>query len=146
MPASTKRPAGVTRRRGGKPKSREMTEVDIYVSHLPLPHQEFVQQLRDFIHQKYPELMEALKWKAAVYSLNGTSYLLGIQAFKRHVNLDFFQGAKLYNPHGILKGTGKLVRHVTFRTIEDIRYSRIQALIDQTIAVERVSKAREKKS
>ena len=131
--------------RGRKSKSKESTEVDFYILQLPQPQQEIVQQLRVFITQRYPELLEALKWHVPVYSLNGTSHLLGIQAFKRHVNLDFFQGAKLYDPSGLLKGSGKLVRHVTFRTVDDIKISKIQILIDQTIAIEQVAKAREKK-
>ncbi len=69
-----------------------------------------------------------------------TNHLLGIQVFKRQVNLNFFKGAQLYDPQGILAGQGKQVRHVTFREINDVDYSALQVLIDQTIANERGSK------
>ena len=113
--------------------NKEITDVDIYVFQLPQPQQEIVQRLRDFIIQNYPELREVLRWHVPVYSLNGTNHLLGIQVFKKHVNLNFFQGAQLYDPRGILTGNGKQVRHVSFRTLNGIDESVLQALIDQTI-------------
>lgn len=125
--------------RGRTSRSKEITDVDIYEFQLPQPQQEIVQRLRDFIAHHYPELLETLKWHVPVYSLCSTNYLLGFQVFKRHVNLNFFKGAQLYDPQGVLAGSGKQVRHVTFRTINDIDESALQALIDQTIANERVS-------
>jgi hypothetical protein len=119
---------------------KEITDVDIYAFQLPQPQQEIVQQLRAFIAHKYPKLNESLRWHVPVYSLNGTSHLLGIQVFKRHVKLNFFRGAQLDDPQRILVGSGKQVRHVTFRTIDHIDYSALQALIDQTLANELLSK------
>lgn len=118
---------------------KEITDVDIYMFQLPQPQQEIVQRLRDFISQHYPQLTETLKWHVPVYSLNTKNYLLGMQVFKRHVNLNFFKGAQLHDPRGILAGNGKQVRHVTFRTIDDIDNTALQELIDQTIAHEQVS-------
>ena len=119
--------------RGQASRSKEITDVDIYAFQLPQPQQEIVQQLRAFIAQKYPELVEALRWQVPVYSLNGKSHMLGFQLFKNRVNLNFFQGAQLYDPQGILTGSGKQVRQVSFRTLNDIYESALQALIDQTI-------------
>jgi hypothetical protein len=121
--------------RGRTSRSKEITDVDIYTFQLPQPQQEIVWRLRAFIAHKYPELTEALRWHVPVYSLNGISHLLGMQVFKRHVNLNFFRGAELYDPQGILAGRGNQVRHVSFRTINDIDESVLQALIDQTIAM-----------
>ena len=38
-----------------------------------------------------------------------------VNVFKAHVNVGFFRGAELADPHGILEGTGKLMRHVKLR-------------------------------
>lgn len=35
-----------------------------------------------------------------------------VNAFTSHVNVGFFRGADLPDPHGLLEGTGKLMRHV----------------------------------
>jgi hypothetical protein len=117
--------------------SQEITDVDIYVFQLPQPQQEILQHLRDFIVDHYPELTESLKWHVPVYSLSATNHLLGFQVFKKQVNLNFFQGAQLDDPQQILAGSGKQVRHITFRTINDIDESALQALIDQSIAMAR---------
>jgi hypothetical protein len=119
------------------PPEKEITDVDIYAFQLPQPQRKIVQHLRAFIAHHYPELAESLKWHVPVYSLNVTNHLLGFQVFKRHVNLNFFRGAQLYDPQKILAGNGKQVRHVTFRTISDIDESALQSLIDQTIVMAR---------
>ena len=38
-----------------------------------------------------------------------------VNAFTSHVNVGFFRGAELEDPHEILEGTGKLMRHVKIR-------------------------------
>ena len=35
-----------------------------------------------------------------------------VNAFTAHVNVGFFRGAALPDPHGLLEGTGKSMRHV----------------------------------
>ena len=56
---------------------------------------------------------------------------MGLQDFRRQVNLNFFRGAKLHDAGRILLGAGKQVRH--FRVIDDIDYRALQELIDQAI-------------
>jgi hypothetical protein len=38
-----------------------------------------------------------------------------VNAFRAHVNIGFFRGAELADPHGLLEGTGKYMRHVKLR-------------------------------
>ena len=38
-----------------------------------------------------------------------------VNVFQAHVNVGFFRGAELADPHGLLEGTGKLMRHVKLR-------------------------------
>jgi hypothetical protein len=38
-----------------------------------------------------------------------------VNAFKDHVNVGFFRGARIADPEGLLEGTGKLMRHVKLR-------------------------------
>lgn len=38
-----------------------------------------------------------------------------VNVFKAHVNVGFFRGAELSDPHGLLEGTGKRMRHVKLR-------------------------------
>jgi hypothetical protein len=107
-----------------------MSDVDLYESELPQPQKVITKRLRAFMARTYPELTESLKWHVPTYSLNGKN-LMGLQDFRGHVNVNFFRGAKLHDAGGILLGTGKQVRHVTFRTTDDIDYAALRQLIDQ---------------
>ena len=109
-----------------------MSNVDLYQSELPQPQKEIVKRLRIFLMRRYPALTESLKWHVPTYSLNGKN-LLGLQDFTAHVNLNFFRGALLHDARGILIGTGKLVRHVTFRSVADIDLGALKEFIDQAI-------------
>lgn len=38
-----------------------------------------------------------------------------VNAFTSHVNVGFFRGAELPDPHGLLEGSGKFMRHLKLR-------------------------------
>jgi hypothetical protein len=38
-----------------------------------------------------------------------------VNVFTAHANVGFFRGAELADPHGLLEGTGKLMRHVKLK-------------------------------
>jgi hypothetical protein len=50
-------------------------------------------------------------------------------AFTAHVNVGFFHGAELPDPHGLLEGTGKFMRHVKLRPGEVISADALRELI-----------------
>jgi hypothetical protein len=53
-----------------------------------------------------------------------------INAFKDHVNVGFFRGAEIADPHGILEGTGKFMRHVKLRTEQEVDAAALRKLIE----------------
>ena len=54
-----------------------------------------------------------------------------VNAFTSHVNVGFFQGAKLADPAGLLEGTGKHMRHVKLRPGTAINSAALHKLIDE---------------
>jgi len=52
-----------------------------------------------------------------------------VNAFKAHVNVGFFRGAELYDPNGLLVGTGKFMRHVKLRPEGEIDDTALMKLI-----------------
>ena len=52
-----------------------------------------------------------------------------VAAFKAHVNVGFFQGASLPDPHGLLEGSGKRMRHVKLRFGAPVNEAALRALI-----------------
>ena len=49
--------------------------------------------------------------------------------YRSHVNLGFYRGAALPDPDGLLRGTGKAMRHVQVRDIEDVAVPGLRALM-----------------
>lgn len=56
--------------------------------------------VRDLLHDGHPT--------ACV----GDAAFAYVNAFTAHVNVGFFRGAELEDPHGLLEGSGKSMRHV----------------------------------
>lgn len=57
-----------------------------------------------------------------------------VNAFTAHVNVGFFRGAELYDPHGILEGTGKFMRHVKLRPEDNVDEDALTSLIETAYA------------
>jgi hypothetical protein len=66
-----------------------------------------------------------------------------VGVFTAHVSVGFFQGATLPDPHRLLEGTGKRMRHVKLKPGEAIDTAALRALIEAAYAgiKERVERA-----
>jgi hypothetical protein len=53
-----------------------------------------------------------------------------VNAFTAHVNVGFFRGAELYDPSGLLEGTGKFMRHVKLKPERDVDATALMKLIE----------------
>jgi hypothetical protein len=113
-------------------RARGVASVDEYLDLLGDPQKGIAALLREIVLTRYPQLGEDIEWHVPVYSL-GTTPIVSIEGFKAHVNLKFFEGAELEDHAGILEGTGKGVRHVTFRLTGDIDEAMILGLIDEAL-------------
>jgi len=52
-----------------------------------------------------------------------------VNVFTRHVNVGYFQGTELPDPHGLLEGTGKFMRHVKLMPGRGIDEEALESLI-----------------
>lgn len=57
-----------------------------------------------------------------------------VDAFKDHVNIGFFSGARLEDPARLLEGTGKRGRHVKLRPGREVDAAALGQLIDAAYA------------
>jgi hypothetical protein len=53
-----------------------------------------------------------------------------VNAFKGHVNVEFFRGAEIADTEGLLEGTGKFMRHVKLRPESDVDATALMKLIE----------------
>src|SRR5262245_58172050 len=58
-----------------------------------------------------------------------------IAVFPRWVSLFFFEGVQLTDPTGILRGTGRQVRHIVLKSADDLDRPAIKALMQQALSV-----------
>lgn len=74
--------------------------------------------VRAFVRKHAPELKERIFMDVPSYW--SSDALLYLADYSKHVNLGFNRGAHLPDPHGLLEGTGKNLRHVKIRGKEDL--------------------------
>jgi hypothetical protein len=60
--------------------------------------------------------------------------LFAIIPHKAHVNLQLADGVDLPNPDGRIEGTGKRIRHVKVRSVEDARAPWLRAVVASQVA------------
>ncbi|RKQ32662.1 DUF1801 domain-containing protein [Oceanobacillus halophilus] len=116
-------------------QGRTIKEVDQFIFNLPDDIQELTNALREIILNASPDLVEEYKWSMPNYSNNGLVCYL--QTAKKHVNLGFQKGNELENKdtHNLLQGTGKTMRHVRIKKMEDIQPEALTSLIQTAISL-----------
>ncbi len=94
------------------------TEVTKYIDSAPEIQKAIMNSVRSLIHQSLEGISEEFKWSRPVFKKDKSfSYLL---ATKNHVNLGFMDFHKISDPKGLLEGTGKDMRHIKLKTMDDI--------------------------
>ena len=106
-------------------------EVSQYIEKQNSPQKEVCQNLREIISKTFPNLKEEMKWGVPYY---GNLYYF--VALKTHVNLGF-SIAKLSNDEiKLLEGTGKTMRHIKLKNVEDIDETKITQLLKMVMEKE----------
>jgi hypothetical protein len=98
------------------------------------PEQRAIEQaLRASIRREFPDAIEQVDFPDKLIAFGRTPKIRGllfaIIAHKAHVNLQLADGAELPNPDGLIEGTGKRIRHVKIRSIEDATSPAVSAII-----------------
>lgn len=74
-------------------------------------------------------------WKIPSFDSNGP--LCCFMVGKEHVTFAFMRGAALPDPHKLLEGTGKGVRHVKLRSVADVKKPGVKQLIVKAASLNR---------
>ena len=93
-------------------------------------NQRLITALARIVKDTAPEFEAGVKWGQGCWTLDGTPKVY-IHAEPDHVQFGFFAGARLDDPEGLLKGSGKYVRHVKVTSVRDIPRKPLAALIRQ---------------
>ncbi len=97
-------------------------------------------QLRALVLAQAPQATELLydsyNAVALAFSFSGrlAEAFCHVAVYPRHVNLGFNRGAELPDPEGLLQGSGKRIRHLKIRTIEDLESAHLRRLLQMAVA------------
>lgn len=112
-----------------------------FLFHLEFKDQTLItlfKDLRAYVLALYPDSNELLYHTHALTTAFSISEKLGdcfcmIPIYSKHLNLGFNKGTLLEDPHQLLKGTGKLMRHIPIHNAEDYRNDKVKTLINAAI-------------
>lgn len=86
----------------------------------------------DWISAQAPHLGQMTRW--GYPSFVGNSTLISVCGHKQYVNIQFHKGSALADPHKLLEGNGKGMRHVKIRTPSDLDQPGLKELVQGAIA------------
>ena len=116
------------------PKSKN---VDSWISEHDPAIRQICNALRHIILSAEPDLRESIKWGNPVYERTGKVFYLS--ATDSYATLGFFNGASLTDPNGRIEGTGKKMRHVKVKAMEDIDFQQLDSWVREAVALDDVA-------
>src|SRR5262245_17444462 len=137
-------------RRGRSVPTNPSDRISQYIDELADWRGKVVARLRKLILDAAPGIIEEWKWNTPVWSRRKNIIAAG--AFQDHVKVNFFQGAKLDNPHGLFNAgvEAKTSRSIDIRNGDAIHEAELRKLIraadlfDSAKPKSKTSKARKK--
>lgn len=102
--------------------------IDDWLFHQPDALRAIARELIETIRALAPDARETMHDGFPTWCLEDAAFVY-VAAFRAHVNLGFFHGADLPDPGRRLTGSGKRMRHVKLKTLEDVAATGAAALI-----------------
>lgn len=89
------------------------------------------------IRQKFlsadDRLVEGIKYGGLVFN-HSDELIAGIFPYKKHISIEFSNGADFSDPSGLLEGQGKRRRHLKIFEKQDVDAKQVAAFIAQAVA------------
>ena len=108
--------------------------VDSWISEHDPALRQIAEALRGIILGADPELRESIKWGNPICERRGR--ICYLSATEKYVSLGFFNGASLTDLEGRIEGTGKRMRHVKVRALEDIDTEQFASWLIEALALD----------
>lgn len=110
-------------------------KIDQYIARTNDWKGEFITRIREIVHEAAPDITEEWKWNSPVFTYNG-KMICSPGAFKKHVGINFFDGASLKDPDNLFNSglDAKKSRSVNYYNEEDeIKIAALKELIKEAI-------------
>ncbi len=104
-------------------------DVDDYILNAKPSQIDILTRLRSWIFETFDPINESFKWKRPVYGTQKDfCYLV---CTKSTVNLGFYDATNINDPHHWLEGTGKKMRHIKIKQLDDYPKETIQKMLEE---------------
>lgn len=113
--------------------SEQSEQIDNYIKGIADWRGDLLAKIRKLIREADPEIVEEWKWDVPVF-VRG-KMVCAISAFKDHVKINFFQGAKLSDPHKLINNglESKMHRAIDFSQGDKINESALKELVQEAV-------------
>jgi hypothetical protein len=109
-------------------KSKHPADHDEFLREKNLGLQEVATRLRGLVKKSVPKVKEGVNpWHIPIFESNGP--ICYYMAGKNHITLGFIRGTSLPDPEGLLEGTGKNLRHVKIKSVDDLNRKGLSELL-----------------
>jgi len=98
-----------------------------YIDQYDTVFREILLRLRTLIFEVVPDATEDIKWGVPTFSLHRV--ICYIAGFKHHVTFAFYNGKMLKDPDGLLLGSGKHMKYMKFRSLDELDEERLRLWI-----------------
>lgn len=106
------------------------SSVDAWFEGLPEKQRPLLERVRALIFATVPQVTEEEKWSRPCYSTSRGLFCY-LQTSKSHATLGFQKGSALADPQKVLQGTGKDMRHVRLKSMDNPDDATLKGLLIQ---------------
>lgn len=115
-------------------KTKHPESHEEYLRSKNLGLQEAANELRSLVKKTLPKAKEAINpWHVPIFESHGP--ICYYMAGKNHITLGFIRGTSLPDPEGLLEGTGKNLRHVKIKSVNDLKQKGLLELLQSAAAL-----------
>lgn len=102
--------------------------VDLWLDTRQPPFREMAKRWFNAMRNRGDDVCELLHDGCPVACVGDVPFAY-VNVFRAHVNVGFFRGAEIEDPAGLLRGSGRLMRHVRLEPGTGVPEERLEALI-----------------
>jgi hypothetical protein len=97
-------------------------------------------RVEEMIRREAPSLKVEKHWGHPWFV--GTDLVCLVGPFSHHAQMEFWRGSTIPDPDHLLEGTGKNLRHVKLRTLEEASSPQLAALLRRALELDRTEPKR----
>ncbi len=94
-------------------------QVTKYISEAPEEQRKIMEKIRAIIHEEVPAVFENVKWSRPVFSTE--SDFAYFKTAKTYLTFGIFKFEKIKDGVHLLEGTGKDMRHLKIKKLDDLQ-------------------------